>query len=50
MNRSTIWRYKSDLKRVGIGHAIQSTEGVGILEQLIMPSPNARFDLNDLKL
>jgi hypothetical protein len=47
LNRSTIWRYKTDLKHVGIGHKLETPDGIGILEQLIIPSPNTRFDLPD---
>jgi II/X family phage/plasmid replication protein len=46
LNRSTIYRYKTDLKKVGIGFSLSETpNGKGILEQLIIPSPNSKFDL-----
>ena len=43
LDRSTIYRYKKDLKRVGIGFS--TGERKGILEKLIIPSPTARFEL-----
>jgi II/X family phage/plasmid replication protein len=45
LNRSTIYRYKTDLKNVGIGFSLEKADGKGILEQLIIPSPNSKFDL-----
>ena len=46
MNRSTIYRYKKDLKRVGIGFSeSELPQGKGILEQLIIPSESSKFDL-----
>jgi len=42
-NRSTIYRYKRDLQRVGVGFSVG--EGKGILEKLIIPSPSTRFEL-----
>ena len=45
LNRSTIWRYKTDLKSGGIGFDVVSTSGVSLLEQLVIPSPNSKFDL-----
>jgi len=51
LNRSTIYRYKKDLHRVGIGISIEkSPNTVSILEQLIIPSPTTRFDLIDYSL
>jgi hypothetical protein len=47
LDRSTIYRYKKDLKLAGIGHGLETLDGKGILEQLIIPSPNTRFDLLD---
>ncbi len=48
LNRSTIYRYKKDLKRVGIGISMEkSPSSINILEQLVIPSPNSRFDLID---
>ena len=43
LDRSTIYRYKTDLKRVGIGFSV--AESKGILEKLILPSPTTRFEL-----
>jgi hypothetical protein len=46
LNRSTMYRYKTDLKKVGIGFSLSDTpEGKGILEQLVIPSENSKFDL-----
>ena len=48
MNRSTLYRYKKDLKLAGIGFSLSNpVSGKGILEQLIIPSPSTRFDLPD---
>ncbi len=48
LNRSTIYRYKKDLKQIGIGISIDKMpESKNILEQLIIPSPTSRFDLFD---
>jgi len=48
LNRSTIYRYKKDLKGVGIGISIDKMpESKNILEQLIIPSPTSKFDLFD---
>ena len=48
MNRSTIYRYKKDLKRVGIGFTLPDVQrGQSILEQLVIPSSNSQFDLVD---
>lgn len=43
LDRSTIYRYKTDLKRVGIGFSV--AESKGILEKLVLPSPATLFDL-----
>jgi II/X family phage/plasmid replication protein len=48
LNRSTINRYKRDLKRVGIGFDVVNTFGVSLLEQCVIPSENSRFDLVDI--
>lgn len=45
LNPSTIWRYKKALKQAGIGHGLDTLEGKGILEQLVIPSATARFEL-----
>ena len=51
LNRSTIYRYKTDLKRVGIGISVEkSPTSQNIIEQLIIPSPTSRFDLIDYSL
>ncbi len=48
LERSTLYRYKKDLKRVGIGFSLNDSKiGSGILEQLIIPSPTTRFALLD---
>lgn len=48
LNRSTIYRYKKDLKQVGIGISIEKMpESKNILEQLIIPSLTSKFDLFD---
>jgi II/X family phage/plasmid replication protein len=47
LDRSTIYRYKKDLQRVGIGFSLKETDGIGILEQLIIPSHNTRFNFLD---
>jgi II/X family phage/plasmid replication protein len=49
LNRTTIYRYKKDLQKVGVGFVLEgenSGAGIGILEQLIIPSPQARFALS----
>lgn len=43
LNRSTIYRYKKELQRVGIGFS--TGEGKGILEKLVIPSKDTRFAL-----
>jgi len=46
LNPSTIYRHKKDLKNVGIGFSgVDSPTGKGILEQLVIPSENSKFDL-----
>lgn len=45
VNRSTVWRYLNDLKKVGIGFHLLETNGSSLLEQLVIPSPNSKFDL-----
>lgn len=45
LNRTTIWRYKTDLKKVGIGFDIVNSSGVSLIEQLVIPSGNSKFDL-----
>ncbi len=48
LNRSTIYRYKTDLKRVGVGISLEKLpESKNILEQLVIPSPNSQFNLID---
>lgn len=47
VNPSTIWRYKVDLKKVGIGFDLPDTLGVSLLERLVIPSESSRFDLVD---
>jgi II/X family phage/plasmid replication protein len=51
LNRSTIYRNKKDLKRVGIGISVEkSPDTKNILEQLTIPSPNSCYDLIDYKI
>ena len=51
LHRSTIYRNKKDLKRVGIGISVEkSPDTINILQQLIIPSPNSQFDLIDYPL
>lgn len=45
LNRSTVWRYKTDLKNVGIGFDMVNSSGISLLEQLVIPSETSRFDL-----
>lgn len=45
LNRSTIYRYKRDLKRVGVGFDLMDTTGASLLEQLVIPSGNSKFEL-----
>jgi len=48
LNRSTIYRYRKDLKQVGIGISVEKMpESKNILEQLVIPSPTSKFDLFD---
>ena len=47
LNRSTIWRYKTDLKRVGIGFNFVDKAGESLLAKLVIPSESSRFDLVD---
>jgi len=50
INRSTIYRYKVELKRLGIGISNDNVPlQKGILEKLIIPSPDSRFNLLDQK-
>ena len=45
LNRSTIWRYKKDLKSVGIGFNFVDKDGESLLAKLVVPSESSRFDL-----
>jgi hypothetical protein len=45
MHRATIYRYKKELKVLNIGSDISDSESEGIVEQLIIPSPDTKFDL-----
>jgi II/X family phage/plasmid replication protein len=48
LNRSTIYRNKKDLKNVGIGISIEKMpETKNILEKLVIPSHDSKFDLID---
>jgi II/X family phage/plasmid replication protein len=51
LNRTTIYRYKKDLQRVGVGFVLSDKNngaGIGILEQLVIPSTKTRFALFDV--
>lgn len=45
LNRSTIYRYKRDLKRAGVGFDLMDATGASLLEQLVIPSGNSKFEL-----
>lgn len=49
LNRTTIYRYKKDLKSAGIGFSVESidTKVENFLDQLVIPSPSIRFDFPD---
>lgn len=48
LDRSTIYRYKRDLLKVGVGLSLENiSSNETILEQLTIPSNNAKFDLFD---
>ncbi|MES2622933.1 MAG: phage/plasmid replication protein [Patescibacteria group bacterium] len=50
LNRSTIYRYKKCLQKVGIGISTDALpETAHILKLLIIPSPTSKFDLLDYK-
>lgn len=50
LDRSTIYRYKRDLKLLGIGLSSDGESSrKGILEKLVIPSPDSSFDLLDRK-
>ena len=49
-NPSTIWRYKTDLKRVGIGFEDTNDNHLQVsVKDLIIPSENANFGILDYK-
>lgn len=50
MHRSTVYRYKKDLKKIGLGSDISETERQNILEELVIPSPKSRFSLLDRRI
>jgi II/X family phage/plasmid replication protein len=45
IHRSTVYRYKKELKKLGIGFDLRDSSGKGLLEELIIPSGNSMFDL-----
>jgi II/X family phage/plasmid replication protein len=46
LNRSTIYRYKTELKEIGIGISLDdSFKCKDILEKLVIPSEDSKFDL-----
>jgi hypothetical protein len=48
LNRTTIYRYKKDLKEAGIGISSEKMpENKNILSQLVIPSTYSQFDLVD---
>ena len=48
LNRTTIYRYKKDLKEVGIGISCEKMpESRNILSKLVIPSTYSQFDLVD---
>lgn len=47
LGRTTIYRYKKDLKSIGIGFDIPiDSSCVNVLQELVIPSNNSKFDLN----
>lgn len=47
LSRKTIWTYKTDLKKVGIGFDFSDDNiNESVLDQLVIPSKNSKFDLN----
>lgn len=51
IDRSTIYRYKTELKKLGIGISSDTLpQTTNILKQLIIPSPTSKFNLLDYKL
>ena len=49
LNRSTIYRYKKDLKKAGVGFSVENESGESFLDQLVIPSPNVQFDFPNYK-
>lgn len=49
LNRSTIYRYKKDLKKAGVGFSVENKNGESFLNQLVIPSPNVQFDFPNYK-
>ncbi len=47
LNRSTIYRNKKDLKKADVGFDISNSLKSGLIEQLVIPSGNSKFDLVD---
>ncbi len=45
LSRATVWRNKKDLKHAGVGFDLADSSGVSLLEKLVIPSPDTRFDL-----
>lgn len=45
IHRATVYRYKKDLKKLGIGFDLPSPSGNSLLEQLVIPSENSKFEL-----
>lgn len=50
MHRSTIYRYKKDLKSIGVGFEASEIGGENILEQLVIPSQNSQFEFIERRL
>jgi len=49
MNRTTIWKYKKDLKKAGVGFSVENESGESFLDQLVIPSPSVQFDFPNYK-
>lgn len=45
IDRSTVYRYKKELKKLGVGFDIVNSNGESLIESLVIPSSGTRFDL-----
>jgi II/X family phage/plasmid replication protein len=51
LNASTIWRYKKDLKKIGVSFEENLGDSNFVaVEELVVPSPRGKFDLLDYQL